>query len=197
MVGTFSTKVTKGYCWDTDQCLLGYWSVFGIKHWSNFLAPGSNSALNESFSCSLFFFLFFFFLLKNPFSSLLSHLSILPHLMYLTSGFLGCQFFKTSDLQILVLPLSFYCLLYPLFFLFFSLVYKSAFFFLSWRNGILSNLYKVTHQWLIKGLALRLLSPGEPRLMASLNCYPTFIPNPELFLLKSIYHDFFFLFQAE
>lgn len=33
--------------------------------------------------------------------------------------------------------------------------------------------------------------------MASLNCYPTFIPNPELFLLKSIYHDFFFLFQAE
>ena len=124
--------------------------------------------------------------------SLLSHLSVLPHLMYLTSGFFGCQFFKMSDLLHLVLPLSFYCLLYPLLFLFFSLVYKSAFFFLSWRNGILSNLHKVTHQWLIKGLTLRLLSSGEPRLMASLNCCPTFIPNPELFLLKSIYHDFFF-----
>lgn len=113
--------------------------------------------------------------------------------MYLTSGFLGCQFFKTSDLlQILVLPLSFYCLLYPLFFLFFFSLYTRVhfFFFLSWRNGILSNLHKVTHQWLIKGLTLRLLSRGEPRLMASLNCYPTFIPNPELFLLKSIYHDF-------
>ena len=26
--------------------------------------------------------------------------------------------------------------------------------------------------------------------MASLNCDPAFIPNPELFLLKSVYHDF-------
>lgn len=111
--------------------------------------------------------------------------------MYLTSGFLACQFFKTSDLyQILVLPWSFCCLLHPLFFIFFPLYTRVLFFFLSWRNGSLSNLRKVTHQWLIKGLTLRLLSPGETRLMASLNCDPAFTPNPELFLLKSVYHDF-------
>lgn len=69
---------------------------------------------------------------------------------------LGCQFFKTSDLcRSLVLPWSSCCLLHPSFFTFSPLcirVLSFGFVFLGWRNGILSNLHKVTHQWLIRDL---------------------------------------------
>lgn len=119
------------------------------------LTPGKFSAIEWSFCCWLSL------LPRSSFPSISSHLSpshLLPlaQSMYLTLSHLGCQFFKTSDLcRSLVLPWSSCCLLHPSFFTFSPLcirVLSFGFVFLGWRNGILSNLHKVTHQWLIRDL---------------------------------------------